>query len=99
MFNPDNINEKYFKEYVKFIDLLKRKGPTPDKYPELREILKFFSENQDNMNSDELKILKNVLIMTNDILNRATPNKKIQKEQKEECNQLFISIKNKNLQR
>jgi hypothetical protein len=49
------------------------------------------------MNSDELKILKNVLIIASDILNRAAPNKKIYKDQKEECKELYTLIKNKNL--
>lgn len=97
MFNPDNINDVFYNEYNKLINLHKRKCPTPDKYLELRNILKFFSENQNNMNSDELKILKNVLIIANDLINRAIPNRKIQKEQKEECKQLYISMKNKNL--
>ena len=97
MFNPDNTRDIYYIEYNKLIDLLKRKGLTQEKYLELRNILTFFSQNQNNMNSDELKILKNVLIIASDILNRAAPNKKIYKDQKEECKELYTLIKNKNL--
>lgn len=98
MFNADNINESFYQEYDKLINLLKKKGATPEKYSELRNILSYFAK-KEKFNSDELKILKNVLIITEDILNRAIPNRKMQKEQKEECTQLYILIKNKNLQK
>lgn len=99
MFNPENISEIYYTQYQQLINLLKKKGPTPEKYMELKSILMFFSQNQENMNEDELKILKNVLIIADGILNRAFPNKKLHKEQKEECKELCLIIKNKNLPR
>ena len=97
MFIPENINDIYYVEYDKLINLLKRKGATPEKYAELIDILRFFEKKQDSMNIDELKILKNVLLITDGILNKAVPNRKLHKEQKEECKKIYTLIKNKNL--
>lgn len=97
MFNPDNIRAIYYKEYEKLVDLFKKNGPTQEKYLELKSILEFFSKNQDNLNDDESKLLKNILIMADGILNSAVPNRKQYKDQKDDCKKLCILMKTKNL--
>ena len=93
MYNPDNIRKKIHIEYNKLLDLLYRKGPISSKYLELKEILYFFQNEKPNMNEDESKILKNVLIISNGILSKNAPNSKKEKIQKEQCLEIYSIIK------
>lgn len=93
MYNPDNIRKKIHIEYNKLLDLLYRKGPISSKYLELKEILFFFKCEETNMNEDELKILKNVLIISNGILSKNAPNNKEERRQKEQCIKIYSIMK------
>lgn len=93
MYNPDNISEKYYTKYNKLINLLQKKGSTSDKYAELKDSLMYFQSEKPNMNNDELKLLKNVIIIANSILYKAEPKLKNYKEQKEQCLEICSNIK------
>lgn len=93
MFNPDNINDDIFNLYLRLIGLLKRKGATKEKYSELTDILLLFYQEKDNLNVDELKILKNVLIIAEGILYKAHPKQKKYITARENCFAIYSLLK------
>lgn len=95
MFEDNNMSKKMYYAYYNLIRLYKEDNAMSVKLDELINILKFLIDNYDNFNSDEIKLFKNILIISNAIINNVKNSRKKTQEKIKICLSLIEELESK----
>lgn len=71
MFKDDEVNAEVYQNYNELINLLKQKGTSSSKLDKLNTLLEYFYNNYERFNKEELKLVKNAIIIASGIANKA----------------------------
>lgn len=94
MYNDDDISLDFFNNYNKLVTLLKLKNAASVKLMDLEKLLKYFTSNYNSFNKEEIKLIKNVLIMANSIVNSVNNHYMMVTYRKKECEELIDILNN-----
>lgn len=95
MYKDNEIGLEFFNKYNELIVLLKQKNAASSKLRDLEKLLQYFDNNYDNFNDDEKKLFKNILMISNGIINNVKNHYSYIEERKNNCKSLIQSIENK----
>ena len=94
MYKDDYISLDFFRKYNELVALFKLKNAQSVKLSDLKNILTYFTNNYNTFNDEEKKIIKNVLIMANAIINNVNNHYQRFTERKKECDYLIDILNN-----
>lgn len=94
MYKDDYISLDFFRKYNELVALFKLKNAASVKLGDLKKLLNYFTNNYNTFNNEEKKIIKNVLIMANAIINNVNNHYLIFTQLKKECNELIDILNN-----
>lgn len=95
MYNDDDdISLDFFNNYNKLVTLLKLKNAASVKLMDLEKSLKYFTNNYNSFNKEEIKLIKNVLMMANAIVNSVNNHYLMVTYRKKECEELIDILNN-----
>ena len=94
MYNDDDISLDFFNNYNKLVTLLKLKNAASVKLMDLEKLLKYFNNNNNSINKEKIKLIKNVLMMANAIVNSVNNHYLMVTYRKKECEELIDILNN-----
>ncbi len=95
MYKDVEIGLDTYKKYYELVSLLKQKGTTSSKLTKLEMLLDYFIENYDNLNNEEIKLIKNVIMIANGIITKVNTYYGIAKQRQSSCIERVEILKEK----
>ncbi len=95
MFKDDEMGLDIYIKYDQLVRLFKDKHTASSKLNELKEFLQYFNNCYERFNNEEKKLIKNVIMIAEGIINNVNNRYKYVQERLSECIMLVNEIKNK----